>query len=72
MNLAKRLDIRGINFYYLSAINRKTLESSNYEMGLQMDSSHSFVDIIQSFIIKRNQVDLLDDIQMSIREKAVI
>lgn len=70
IDLAKSLDVGRIKFQYLSVVGKDTVELTNRMMGEKVIDLHTFADISPTFLLKKEQIEKLDFVIESIKERA--
>jgi len=69
VDLAKLLNVRRINFNYLSVLDSKTVELTNRVMGEKVVGYHTFSNIDTEYLLQKEQVDQLDFVIENIKKK---
>ena len=69
VDLAKSLNVRRINFNYLSVLDSKTVELTNRVMGEKVVGYHTFSNIDSEYLLQKEQVDQLDFVIENIKNK---
>lgn len=69
VEMANELDVRSIRFFYLSVVDKDTVERTNRMMGEEVAGFHSFAFISPEYLLRKEQIDRLEDVIERTKER---